>query len=180
MDLATYLSAIGDGDATREVASWRLDEVAWRRIVVEPYRALHADYASAFDAAAPELVARLQQHGTIAIHPHFAGQPLLTMGQARARWALPVAFGSQVATIGNAPLDAVFVHTGDRWRVIVGVDVMIRARVAVLDPECAKLLDLPAPRKPCRDIAWEIAEAALRADSARFDHSCTLATKLCR
>lgn len=182
-DLPTYLAAVaseGQEARTREVASWRLDEAAWRRIVVDPYRALHADYLRAFDAAAPALVANLVAPvPTISARPHFAGDPQLTTGQVRARWALPVAFASEIAMIGGAPIDAVFVRDGDRWRAIVGLDVVIRARVDRLDPACGALLDIPAPPPRCRDVAWEVADAALRSDRDRFRHACTLATTLC-
>ncbi|HEU0034267.1 MAG TPA: hypothetical protein VFQ53_26775 [Kofleriaceae bacterium] len=165
-------------DARRAaVAHWKLDEAAWRRIVVEPYRARYADYARAFDAAAPALAERLHA-GTFAARAHFAGDPALTADQARTRWALPVAFAAEVATLDGQPIDAVFVDDHG-VRAIVGVDAIVHAAVAARDPACARLLDTPEPAPRCREIQWELADTALREDAARFAHACALATTLC-
>ncbi len=178
-DTLRTASTLDAATCRHEVASWRLDEAAWRRIVVESYRPLYADYAAAFVAAEPELVTALAGAKLVATRPHFAGDPALTPAQARTRWALPVAFASEVATLDGKPLDVVFLRDGDHWRAIAGLDRVIRARVASLDPTCAGVLDLLAPPPRCRDIGWEIAEAALRTDRGRFAHACTLATSLC-
>jgi hypothetical protein len=182
-DLAATLATATSAD----VASWRLDEATWRRIVVEPYRDLHPEYVAAFDAAAPALVGRLATRNptdasstapsTIATRPHYAGDPDLTTGEAWARWALPVAFASEVATVDGRPLDAVFLRDRGRWYAIVGLDVVIRTRVAALDPSCAELLD--APDRRCRELAWQITDAALRTTPARFTRACALAANLC-
>jgi hypothetical protein len=179
-DLAAYLSSLVAADEaarTREVASWRLDEAAWKRIVVDPYRALYADYSRAFDTAQPALVAQLRP-GAIVVRRHYANDPLLTPGQARARWALPVMYGSQIATLEGAPIDAVFVSDGDHWRAIVGLDRVIQQRVDTLDRACGALLEFTTPPR-CRDVQWELADAALRTDQARFAHACALAVSLC-
>ena len=156
----------------------KLDEAAWREIVVEPYRDLHAEYARAFDAAAPDLRAQLAGPGALAMRPHFAGDPALTPDQARARWALPVMFDSRVATKHGAPVDAVFVRSAGTWHAIVGLDGIVRAHVATFDPACADLVGRSEPAS-CRDIGWELAEAALRNQRERFARVCTLAQSLC-
>jgi hypothetical protein len=179
--LAEYLATVAGADEAsraREVAGWKVDRATWERTVVEAYRGIHDDYAHAFDGAAPGLVARLASRATITTRAHYAGDPRLTVGQARTRWALPVQFPSEVAELDGAPLDAVFVRDGDRWRAITGLDAVIRARVAALDPACAAHLEgLRSGR--CSDVGWVIADAALRADPPRFAHACTLATNLC-
>ena len=180
--LEGYLGTVAGADLdarTRAVASWKLDCPAWERLTTDPYRAAYEDYARAFDAAAPALVARLAHRGTVVAHPHFAGDPRLTLGQARARWAQPVQAPSQIADLDGAPIDAVFVRDGDHWAAIVGVDRIILDRVRALDPSCATLLETVAPG-PCGDASWVVAEGALRADRSRFDHACALATSACR
>ena len=181
-ELAPYLTSLAGGDPAvvrREVASWRLDEPGWRRIVVDPYRAVHADYARAFDAATERVIALLARGGAITVRAQFADDPQLTIGEARTRWALPVAFAAQVATIGGDELDVVFVRDGDRWRAIGGLDAVIRARVEALDPACATRIDVAAGSRRCREVAWEVVEAALRNDTSRFVHACTLTTTPC-
>jgi hypothetical protein len=180
--LDAYLGALAGADeATRRdaVRSWRIDEAAWQRLTTDPYRAAHADYARQFALAAPALVARLAHAGAISTRPHFAGDPRLTVGQARARWAQPVQAPSEIAELDGAPIDAVFVRDGDRWRVIVGIDAIVRERAAALDPTCAALFDALTPGT-CADAAWVVAEAALRSDRPRFTRACAQATHLCR
>lgn len=179
--LADYLATIaGTDEATRtlEVATWQLDRAAWERTVVAAFRGVHADHGRAFAVAAPGLIARLATRGAITTRAHFAGDPKLTIGQAQARWALPVLYPSEVAELDGIALDAVFVRDGDRWRAIAGLDTVIRAKAAAIDPACAAYLDV-AGSKQCADIGWVIAEAALRADPARFTHACSLASNLC-
>jgi hypothetical protein len=180
--LEGYLGTLAGADEAaraRAVASWKLDRAAWERLTTDPYRAAYADYARAFDAAAPALVAQLAHGGTIAARPHFAGDPRLTRGQARARWAQPVQAPSQIADLDGAPIDAVFVRDGEHWAAIVGVDTIILDSVRALDPRCATLLETVVAG-PCGDAAWVVAEGALRVDRSRFDHACALAASACR
>jgi hypothetical protein len=156
----------------------KLDEPAWRQIVVDPYRDLYADYARAFEAAAPALRAQLASPGEVVMRPHFAGDPALTPDQRVTRWALPVLFDSRVATKAGAPIDAVFVRSGDRWRAIVGLDGILRARISALDPGCAALVGRTEPAS-CRQVGWEIANAALRTERDRITRVCSLARALC-
>lgn len=176
-----YLGALAGADEasrTAAVAGWKLDAAGWARVTTDPYRAVYADYARAFDAAAPALVTRLAHGGAVHVRPHFAGDPKLTVGQARARWAQPVQAPSEVADLDDGPLDAVFVRDEGSWRIIVGIDVIVRARAARWDPDCGALLGQQIAGR-CADAAWVIAEAALREDRGRFDHACTLARSLC-
>lgn len=181
-DLAAYLASLAGADlATREAAvnSWRLDEAAWQHVTTDPYRAAYADYARQFAIAAPALVAQLGQRGAVTTRAHFADDPKLTRGQARARWAQPVQAPSEIAELAGAPIDAVFVSEGGRWGVIVGVDAIIAARTAALAPGCAEILDHLAPG-PCLDAAWGVAEAALRGDRSRLARACAQVSGLCR
>ena len=180
--LAELLTSVTTVDAaTREriVHAWKLDRETWQRVTTDPYRDLYADYARAFDAAEPILVTRVSHPGTIAVRPHFAGDPKLTLGQARARWAEPVQAPSEIAEIDGAPIDAVFVHEGTRWHVIVGIDAILRTHASAFDRGCAALLERTTS-KLCDDALWVVAEAALRGDRARFDHGCALAANACR
>ena len=156
----------------------KLDEAAWRQLVVDPYRDLYADYARAFEVTAPALRAQLAKPGPLVMRKHFAGDPALTPDQMVTRWALPVLFDSRLATKAGAPLDAVFVRTGEGWRAIVGLDGIVRTRIATLDPGCAALVGRTEPTA-CRQIGWEIANAALRTERERFTRVCALARSLC-
>jgi hypothetical protein len=181
-DLAGYLSGVaGAPDATRrdEIAGWMLDEPAWRRIVVDPYRALWPDYARRFAAAAAPLVERLSTPGAITARRHFAGDPRLTLTQARLRWAVPVLYPSAVAELAGAPIDAVFVHDGVQWRALVGLDAIVLDRVRALDAACGETLARAGPLGRCTEVGWAIAEAALRGDAHAFAHACQLAAPHC-
>jgi hypothetical protein len=157
--------------------SWRLDEAAWKRIVVEPYRGLHAEYAREFDRVAPQLAAGVGR--AVAHREHFAGDPELTQDQAVARWALPPLFPSRVA----AEVDAVFLRDNEHWRAIVGLGRIVRTRVAAVDAGCAALFAIAHPHreltKACRDATWPIADAVLRSDRERAARACKLAANVC-
>lgn len=179
--LADYLATIaGTDEATRtlEIATWELDRPAWERTVVATYRGVHAEYVRAFEAAAPALIAQLATRSAITTRAHYAGDSELTLGQAHARWALPVQYPSEIAELDGVALDAVFVRDGDRWRAIAGIDTVIRAKAAAIDPACAAHLDARTSG-PCIEVGWVIAEAALRTDRPRFAHACSLASNLC-
>ena len=62
---------------------------------------------------------------------------------------------------------------------IVGLDRVIRSRVGQRDPACGATIDAPQPTKQCRDVAWVVADAALRTDDARFSRACLLAATAC-
>jgi len=171
----------GADEATRqrEVSGWQLDAALWDRTVIALYRPLHADYQRAFAAELPALVARLAGPGPVAARRHYAGDPRLTRSQARDRWAVPPLFPSLVAEAGGAPIEAVFVPDGGRWRALVGLDAVVRARVATLDPGCAAQLTLAGPTGRCTDVGAAIATAALRTDRDQLAHVCRLAETLC-
>ena len=175
------LSGAGADEATRqrEVAGWRLDASLWEHTVVELYRPLHADYERAFAAEAPALVARLAGGGPVTARRHYAGDPRLTRSQTRDRWALPTLYPSLVAEAGGSPIDAVFVPDGDRWRALIGLDTIVQARVAALDPACAASLALAGPTGRCTDVGAAIVIAALRTDRDQLAHVCRLAETLC-
>jgi len=180
--LVAYLGAVVGADAAtrrREVASWQLPAALWERTVVAIYRPLHADYQRAFAAELPALVDRLARPAMVTARRHWAGDPGLTLAQAQGRWALPTLFPSLVAEAGGAPIDAVFVPDGERWRALVGLDAVVRARVAALDPGCAANLVLAGPTGRCTDVGFAIAEAALRTDRDQLAHVCRLAETLC-
>jgi hypothetical protein len=175
------MAGCAPGACEREVASWKLDRAAWDRLVVDPYRgeAPYAGYARAFDAAVPVLAAQLRAGGVVTTRLHYAGDPRNTPGQARARWAVPVQYPSQVAMVAGVPLDAVFdVARDGTLHAIVGVDTLLHAAAAALDPACADLLDR-ARDGTCFQSCWVIAEAALRGERERFARACARAEGLC-
>jgi hypothetical protein len=182
--LVAYLQTVvgpGTDEVTRqrEVAGWRLDEALWDHTIVPLYRPLYADYQRAFAAEAPALIARIARGGAVTARRHYAGDPRLTRSQARDRWALPTLYPSLVAEAGEVPIEAVFVPDGDRWRALIGLDTVVRGRVAVLDPGCAANLALAGPTGRCTDVGAAIASAALRTDRDQLAHVCRLAETLC-
>jgi hypothetical protein len=178
--LQTVVGPAADAAARqRAVADWQLDESQWAHTVVALYRPLYAEYQRAFAAEAPALAARLARGGPITARRHYAGDPRLTLSQARDRWALPTLYPSLVAEAGGAPIDAVFVPAGDQWRALIGLDGVVRAHVAALDPGCATSLDLAGPTGRCTDVGAAIASAALRTDREQLAHVCRLAETLC-
>lgn len=165
-------------------AAWKLAREEWIKVVTDPFRGTYDDYVRAFDAALPGLqaqirAARADGKSRIASKQHYAGDPDLTRGQARARWALPVQAPARVASLDGAPLDAVFVRVGDDYKAIVGIDTIVIARTRALDESCARYLETLGS-KMCQTIGWEIADAALRADKPRLAHACSLAKGQCK
>ena len=182
VELAAHLRSVGRGAPARAaaaVAGWRLDRASWDAVLVEPYRAAYADYARAFDAAAPALAAQLARGGPVTTRGHFTGDPRLTRGQARARWAVPVQFPSEVAELDGAALDVVFVRTRTGWGAITGIDALLEARIEAQQPGCAVHL-ARVRADACGEIVWMVADAALRADRPRLARACALAANVCR
>jgi len=180
--LIAYLNGVvGADEATRqrEVASWLLDDAAWTATVIPSYRPLHADYERAFAAETAALVRRLAQPGELVARRHYAGDPRLTLAQARDRWALPTLYPSLVLDLAGAPIDAVFVPDGEHWRALVGLDAAVRARVAAFDAACAAQLAHAGPTGRCTDVGAAVVTAALRTDRAQLAHVCRLAESLC-
>jgi len=186
--LASYLATVVGADAAtrqRAAESWLVPPARWDATLVAVYRPLYAEYRRAFAAALPALVDRLARPGEVAARRHFAGDLRLTPAEARDRWALPTLFPSLVAEAGGAPIDAVFLADGATWRALVGLDAVVLARVAALDPGCARNLALAGPPGHCTDVGAAIADTALRTDPAlRNDgdplaHVCRLAETLC-
>jgi hypothetical protein len=182
--LVAYLQSLAgpaadDAARLREVSTWELDAALWDHTVAPLYRPLHAEYQRAFAAEASAVLAGLARGGSITARRHYAGDPRLTRSQARDRWALPTLYPSLVAEIGGAPLEAVLVPDGDRWRALIGLDTVVRARVAALDPGCAANLALAGPTGRCTDVGAAIATAALRTDRDQLAHVCRLAETLC-
>jgi len=181
-DLVAYLTTVaGADDTTRrhEVASWILDDATWRTTLVPAYASLWEDYARGYDSASAPLIAQLAKRGAITARRHFAGDPRLTLAQARLRWAVPTQYPSMVAELDGAPLDTVFIFDGSRWRVLAGVDELVLARVRALDPACADRVARAGPADQCTSVSWMIVDAALRTDRDGFAHGCALAQNLC-
>jgi len=180
-ELADELRATAMLDApsrAKVVAAWQLDHDAWVATVTDPYDATYAEYQAAYAIAAPQLAAQLAGHGDIVTRAHFAGDPRLTTNEARARWSLPVQYPAQVAQLGPAPLDAVFVRTSTGWGAIVGIDAIVVAHVARYAPDCVRYV-ATVGLKRCEEVAWAVADAALRDDVRRVTHACSLAATAC-
>jgi hypothetical protein len=167
--LAVYLKTATAHDAS----GWILDQAAWDRTVVAPYRALWPEYKAHFDAAIAPVIAELPHAG--ATRRHYSGDPRLTRAQTRTRWALPVQYPSVVAD----GLDTVFVWDGAGWRVLAGLDDILMTHVRALDPACADLLARAGGTGThCSEVGWFVADTALRGD-AGFAHACQLAATAC-
>lgn len=181
-ELAAYLTTVAGADEAtrkREVASWIVDETTWSRDLVDPYRALYSEYVAGFDAQVPAMVAALAPLGQVTARRHFAGDRRLVPAQVRARWAVPVQFPSMVAELAGKPIETVFIFDGGRWRALLGLDRIVMAHVAALDPACAAKLALAGPPGRCTEVGWLVADSALRHQPERFAHACTLAATLC-
>ncbi|HET9624453.1 MAG TPA: hypothetical protein VFP84_23940 [Kofleriaceae bacterium] len=176
--LAAYLSDVIHADAVtraRAVATWRLDEPAWRRTVIAGAWPLYPAYVRAFDREAPAMLdrlARADRAAPVAARRHFAGDAALTPAQARVRWLLPTLFPSAVAADAG-PIDTVFVADGAAWRALIGLDTALRAHIA-----CPALAHA-GPAGPCSDAAAALVTAALGKDSAQVARLCPLAAALC-
>ena len=110
---------------------------------------------------------------------HLAGDPALTPSQGRLRWVVPVLYPSMVADLDGKPIDTVFVRDGSHWRALAGLDDEVLARARALDITCGDRLATAGPPTPCTQIAWVVADAAMRGQAERFAHACKLATASC-
>ena len=178
VDELRVTAALDTAARTKVVAGWKLDHDAWVATVAEPYDGTYAEYETAFAAAAPQLAVQLAGHTDIVTRAHFAGDPLLTTNEARARWALPVQYPAQVAQLGTAQLDAVFVRTAAGWGAIVGIDAIVVAHVTRYARDCVRYVATVGVKR-CEEVAWVVADAALRDDVPRLTRACSLARTAC-
>jgi hypothetical protein len=182
-ELADFLLALSGSDEPKRaaaIAKWTLSRDEWNRIVVEPYKIVYDDYVRELDAMRPALVKLLAEKHPVETRAHFAGDPLMSRGQAITRWALPTLAPARIAELSGRPttaIDAVFVDVGGQWRAIVGMDKIIKQRAA----DCASVFDRIDPKGgTCIEAAWSVADAALRDQRPRFMHACSIATNACR
>ncbi len=185
-DSERITGAIDPAAAAREVvAGWKLPEAAWAVRVTPPYRGVWAEYAAQFAAAAPALAARLEawarDGADIEARVHVAGDAELSRQQSRLRTALATGEPGVaiVPAIGDVILGEVFVHDGQRWRTLTGLDAAVRARVARHDAACADDYDWAGRLDRCGDLGWELTRAALADDAAGLSRACTAAHAAC-
>jgi hypothetical protein len=184
-DLTGYLAQLAAMEpATRhaEIAGWKLDPELWDRTIVEPFRSgLRAGYSNAFDERARSIELELANGRSFAVRPHYAGDPRLTWGQGVLRWVVPTLYPSVVVERDASPIDTVFLYDGARWRALVGIDWELYATVARFagSGDCVGVLAEVSRSKPCGEIGWAIADAALRTDRDGFRRTCKLAETLC-
>ncbi len=176
----TQLQRMDRAERRAEVLGWKLDRAAWDALVVPPFSRLYDAYARGFDDRV-ELLTDDLSTGAITTRPHFAGDAQQTIHQAWLRWALPTLYPSLVVQVGGAPLDTVFVDDHGHWRSLAGLDTAIEDAVREADTThtCARWLVHVARTKPCADVDWAIADAALRTDSVAFARACGLAATMC-
>jgi hypothetical protein len=180
-DLAAYLRGVAGADEAtraREVATWVVPEATWNRTIVPPWRSLYGEYVAGFAAASAATVSSLASLDPVTTRRHYAGDPRLTLGEARLRWALPVQYPSMVADIGGRPLDAVFIYDG-RWRALLGLDELVVARVRALDADCAAKVAIAGPLGHCSEIGFVVAAAALRGGGEDLARACRMAAMMC-
>lgn len=185
-DSERITGAIDPAAAAREVvAGWKMPAAGWATRVTSPYRGVWAEYAAQFDAAAPALAARLQawaeDGADIEARVHYAGDPDLSLEQSRLRPALPTGEPGAVIVpaIGEVILGEVFVHDGQRWRTLTGLDAAVRARVGRHDAPCADQYARAGRLDPCGDVAWEVTRAALADDTAGLTRACAALLQRC-
>lgn len=161
--------------AARDAAldAWRLPEATWRALVTDAYRDHWADYRDALAARRGDLVRSLGTWRGGATRVQYADDPDLTAEQVRLRWVMPTGRPGAIAD----GFSVVFFFDGDGWRVLVGLDDVIGARIERAQPRCTGAY-LDASAKRCREWAWEIAEGALRDDDGRIRRGCTQAMAL--
>ena len=179
--LAEYLRGLSklDRDArTDEIRGWTMDGGTFRDLVVEPYAATWDIYDKQIRFETLGLERRFDGAPTVTTRAHYAGDPKLTLGQARARWALPVQYPSEVAELDGLPINVVFVRDGTRWRALTGIDIAVMRAAIVLEPACGELLGVVGTGE-CANVLWQVADAALREDRAMFGRACALAASLC-
>ncbi|CAN5783121.1 hypothetical protein BH11MYX2_BH11MYX2_24800 [soil metagenome] len=163
------------------VTQWKLTPAEWSHTVVPMFAPLYDDYARAFDAAAPALAAQIAQvslGAPLLVRPHFAGDPMNTVGQQRTRWALPTLAPARVITVGGTAVDAVFVRTEEGWGAIVGIDAILVAKARAMNCACTPVLATIGAKR-CEEVAFLVAEAALLGDRGRLAHACSLAASAC-
>lgn len=180
-DLAEYLRTIAGADeTTREhaVAGWLVPEATWNRTIVPAWRGLYAEYTAQFASRVPIAAAQLASLDPVTTRRHWAGDPHLTLAEARLRWALPVQYPSMVADVGGHPVDAVFIYDGS-WRALLGLDELVLAHVRALDADCAAKVALAGPLGKCTEIGFVVADAALRGNRADLDRACRMAATMC-
>lgn len=181
-DLATYLTRVSRLDAAARaevVAGWRLTRAEFEKLVVVPFQSQWFQYATHFDELAPALAAQLDHPGTITARKHVAGDRALTPSQGRLRWVVPIQYPSMVAGLAGAPIDTVFVRVAGHWRSLSGLDEEVLSRARSLDPTCGDRLATAGPPTKCTEIAWVVADAAMRGQTDRFAHACKLAAASC-
>jgi hypothetical protein len=169
----------GPAAARRAVEAWRMPEARWTALVTDGYRPHWRAYAAAFDADAGAVAARLvelaRRGGPVEARWQYADDPRLSRAQVRLRWVLPTGRPGVVADVGGAPLDVVFAWDGAAWRALIGVDDVQLARTRAADPACAEALAAAGRPGTCTDLAWMIADAALRGQPDRLRRACGLA-----
>ena len=182
--LAEYLRTVAGADQAtreREVATWLLPEATWNKTIIIPWRSLYAEYAAQFAARASATVTQLASLDPVTTRRHWAGDPKLTLGEARLRWALPVQYPSMVAELGGHALDAVFIYDYDNqhWRALLGLDELVLDHVRALDADCAAKLVLAGPLGHCTEIGFVVAAAALRGGGPDLARACRMAATMC-
>lgn len=193
-DLATIAGA-GDrrAAATAVVADWMVPATAWPTLVTERFRPLHAAYAAAFAITGPAVTDELLALrgptgqpadgalapsrspspwvGPIEVRWQYADDPRLGPDQARLRVALPVGRPGAIVTVAGRPLTPVFVHDGQRWRTLAGLDQAIVARLAARAPACVAPYQAAA-RPPCLAMSAPVIDAVLADDPRELERAC--------
>jgi hypothetical protein len=154
-------------DPARAFDGWEISADTWRGLVTETYRDDHAAYAAELARRRESLVDAVRGWEPVPARWQYADDPTLSLGEVHARWILPVGRPGVIAP----GIDAVFVHDGARWRVLVDLDPLIEERAAAAAPGCEIAYRAMEP-KDCQDWAWSIAEGAMSDDAAGLARAC--------
>jgi hypothetical protein len=177
---------LATADLDRAVATMALDRDAFARVLVAPYRRLHAAYAGHFATEAPSFAAELQalaprgSSPKIRIRRHYAGDATLSLPQGRVRWALPVQAESWLVELDGKVIDTVWVRDHDRWYLLLGLDEAALEVLAAAAPACASVARRAGAVGVCNDAVWVALDAALRDEPERLARACDRASHFCR
>lgn len=178
---------LASSDLAAAVDELKLPPAGFDAVLVPSYHRLFAAYLAKYndeaDALVPELArlrAAAKEGGpAIAVRRHYAGDPEISLAQGRVRWAQPVQSESWRVSIGDAPLDAVWVSYAGRWYLLLGLDEAALSALAAMAPQCAAAARLAGAPGPCSDAAWMAIDGALREDADRVARACDRAAHLC-
>ncbi|MEM9493989.1 MAG: hypothetical protein AAGC55_32880, partial [Myxococcota bacterium] len=190
------LSAILDAIAAHpdragaQVRAWMLTTDEFSSTVMPGYDQLYEPYTRAYAQASNDLERALQRAAStggraVYTRTQYAEDPHLSSMQIWLRWALPTGNPGAVAFVGPAVTDAtadagfvpayrldpVWVHTGSRWALLLGLERAPADRIRVRAP-CADRLDPSCRVGRCLVEIYQVYQATLTGDEEALVRAC--------